>query len=65
MFHFQSLWLSAQSEMNPLTYSHYDCAGGNAIYEKKFEVHQACSSDEDDFNTIHSCLKKTAVIRYI
>ncbi len=49
----------------PLTYSHNDCACGNHINQKNFEVHQACSSDEDDFNTIHHYLKKTQVIRWI
>ncbi len=49
----------------PLTYSDYDCAGGNAINQKNFEVHQTSSSDEDDFNAIHSYLKKTQVIRWM
>ncbi len=49
----------------PLTNGHYDCACGNPINQKYFEVHKACSSDEDDFNTVHSYLKNKQGIRWI
>ena len=48
-----------------LTYGHYDCASRNALYQKNFEVYQACSSDEDDFNTIHNYLEKADIIRWM
>ncbi len=48
------------TNIKQLTYGDRDDACGDSINQKNFEVHQACSSDEDDFNTIIGYSKKNA-----